>query len=590
MPEQDGRNSGAETAADASEFRDRAALTRITAAWQETSVALLDSEQRYRELVEYSLGLICTHDLTGTILSINPAAAESLGYRCDDGIGRNLADFLQPDKRHLFGDYLRRIQEHGHDAGLMKVVARNGAVRVWMYRNVLSKRQGREPYVLGHAIDVTERVAAERTLRENEQVLRSAQADLEARVRERTIALEEANARLRVEMAEREQAERLRRRALAEADQANRLKDDFLSTLSHELRTPLNAIFGWARILRSRDLDPETAHAVDVIERNAQVQVRLIEDVLDISRIVTGKMTLALEHVDVASIVRSTIETVRPAMQNNRIRFEARIPESVPFVMGDAQRLQQVFWNLLSNALKFTRAEDTITATLRAVGGSVEFEVADTGIGIGQAVLPVVFDRFRQADSSTARSHAGLGLGLAIVKEIVAMHRGSVHAESAGEGQGATFTIRLPISESNPYIAPIVSGPDELTITGLGGRVILVVEDHDDARELIASVLESAGARVMAASTVSEAIDRAAERRPDLLLADIGLPGEDGYALLRRMRSLYPDLPAVALSAYARPADRDRALAAGFGVYAIKPVDPAHLVAILAAACAARDA
>ena len=589
MPEQDRGNPGGETMADASEGRDGAALTRMTAAWQETSVALLDSEQRYRELVEYSLGLICTHDLAGTILSINPAAAESLGYRSEDGIGRNLSDFLQADKRHLFADYLRRIQEHGHDAGLMKVVARSGAVRVWMYRNVLSRGQGREPYVLGHAIDITERVAAERTLRESEQALRAAQVDLEARVRERTLALEEANARLRVEIAEREEAERLRRRALVEADQANRLKDEFLSTLSHELRTPLNAIFGWARILRSRDLDPSTAHAVEVIERNAQAQVRLIEEVLDISRIITGKMTLAREHVDVASILRSTIETVRPAMQNKRIRFDARIPETVPFVFGDAHRLQQVFWNLLSNALKFTRSEDMITATLRVIDDSVELEVADTGIGIRHTVLPIVFDRFRQADSSTTRPHAGLGLGLAIVKEIVQLHGGSVWAESAGEGHGATFTIQLPISEPETDVAPGVSIAGTIPIARLAGLTILIVEDHDDARELIANVLETAGARVMAASTVPDAMERAAERRPDLLVADIGLPGEDGYALLRRMRALYPGLPAIALSAYARSVDRDRALAAGFGDYVVKPVEPARLVEIVAAACGSRD-
>jgi PAS domain S-box-containing protein len=589
MPEQDGGNPGTETTADAAGRRDDAALTRMTAAWQETSVALLDSEQRYRELVEYSLGLICTHDLAGTILSINPAAAESLGYRCEDGIGRNLADFLPPDKRHLFADYLRRIEKHGDDAGLMKVVARSGAARVWMYRNVLSRRQGREPYVLGHAIDITERVAAERTLRESEQALRAAQADLEARVRERTLALVEANARLRVEMAEREEAERLRRRALVEADQANRLKDEFLSTLSHELRTPLNAIFGWARILRSRDLDPSTAHAVEVIERNAQAQVRLIEEVLDISRIITGKMTLAREHVDVASILRSTIETVRPAMQNKRIRFDARIPETVPFVFGDAHRLQQVFWNLLSNALKFTRSDDMITATLRVIADSLELEVADTGIGIRHTVLPIVFDRFRQADSSTTRQHAGLGLGLAIVKEIVQLHGGSVWAESAGEGHGATFTIQLPISEPDTEVAPGVSAAHTIPIARLAGRTILIVEDHDDARELIANVLEAAGGRVIAASSAPEAVDRSAAGRPDLLVADIGLPGEDGYALLRRMRTLYPGLPAIALSAFARAADRDRALAAGFADYVVKPVEPARLVEVVAAACAPSD-
>src|SRR5262249_12082595 len=239
------------------------------------------------------------------------------------------------------------------------VVARGGATKVWMYRNVLSQG-GSSAYVLGHAIDVTERVAAERTLRDREQALRRVQADLEARVKERTLALEQANQRLRVEMAEREEAEGARQRALVAADEANRLKDEFLNTLSHELRTPLNAIFGWARILRSRDLDPSTAHAVEVIERNAEAQVRLIEDVLDVSRIITGKMTLALEPVSIDSIVRATIDIVRPAMQIKRIRFDARIPDDMPPVLGDPHRLQQALWNLLSNALKFTNAEGSI--------------------------------------------------------------------------------------------------------------------------------------------------------------------------------------------------------------------------------------
>jgi len=759
MPEHDRGERQAGMNAPADE-RARRALEGMTAAWQETSDALHDSERRYRELVEYSLGLICTHDLAGNILSINPAAANSLGYQPDDGIGRNLREFLSSDTRHLFDDYLRRIQEHGHDAGLMRVVNRTGAARVWMYRNVLSHGADRTPYVLGHAIDITERVDAERTLRDNDRALRVAHAELEARVKERTIALEHANERLRVEIAEREEAERSRARALIEqrdtlaflstfsdrlaplvtfeelldvvrrltvpfladcttvhvvnddgsvrcmaespvetahestraaaaatastdvaadsdlggviasgrlaiissssadvatgrigpggaasfthragtvamlplvvdgrvkavlsllshaeggftpagalvvedvarrirlaldriqlyreAQEANRLKDEFLSTLSHELRTPLNAIFGWARILRTRDLDTSTAHAVKVIERNAEAQIRLIEEVLDVSRIITGKMTLAMDHVDVRSIVRATIDTVRPAMQAKRIRFEENMDADVLPVLGDAHRLQQVFWNLLSNALKFTGNDGMITLSLRRANGSVDIEITDTGVGIRRDVLPFVFDRFRQADSSTTRTHGGLGLGLAIVRHIVELHGGSVRAASPGEGSGATFIINLPIADRHPAPArervPAGETLEPALSSLLRGRVVLVVEDHDDAREMIAGVLAGAGARVLTASTTREAVERAAHVRPDVLVADVGLPGEDGYALLNHLRVLYPDLPAVALTAYARATDRDRALAAGFQRHVIKPMDPHELVRIL---------
>ena len=740
--------------------RSPATLEGITAAWQEASEALRDSERRFRELVEYSLGLICTHDLTGKILSINPAAADSLGYRPEDGIGHNLREFLSPDTRQLFDDYLRRIQEYGRDAGLMRVVARAGTERVWMYRNVLSEGRG-GTYVLGHAIDVTERVAAERTLRQSERALRSAHTELEARVTERTAALAEANERLLVEIAEREQAERSRQRALIEqrdmlaflanfsdrlapvvtfedlievvrrlpvpfladwtmvhvvndagsvrfipgvhadptqepllaaiglptaaldalshlgqvvatgrlailestveeiasrligssssasalqrlgagsaamlplvvdgqvkavlslistrehrftsseslvvedvarriglaldriqlyreAEEANRLKDEFLGTLSHELRTPLNAIFGWARILRNRKLDERTAHAIEVIERNAEAQVRLIEEVLDVSRIIRGKMTVAAEPVDMAAIVRATIDTVRPAMHAKRIRLEEHIDDT-PAVLGDSHRLQQMLWNVLSNALKFTGSEGAITVTLRASGGSVEFEITDTGVGIRRDVLPFVFDRFRQGDSTTTRRYGGLGLGLAIVKHIVELHGGRVQAESAGEGHGATFTIQLPVADSRRTSAraSLVAEPSGLVFPSvLGGRTVLVVEDHDDARELTAGVLEAAGARVLSASTAQEAIDRAAHVRPDVLVADLGLPGEDGYALLARIRVLYPEIPALALTAYARATDRDRALAAGFHQHVVKPVDPKQLLELIAA-------
>jgi PAS domain S-box-containing protein len=546
------------------------ALERMTAAWQQASDALQDTERRYRELVEYSLGLICTHDLAGTILSINPAAASSLGYSPEDGIGRNLREFLSHKTRHLFDDYLRRMQHQGHDAGLMRVVDRSGTQKVWMYRNVLSHGPvGR--YVLGHAIDVTARVAAERTLR-------AAQTELEARVKERTIALEYANERLRLEIAQREKAQK-------EAQEANRLKDEFLGTLSHELRTPLNAIYGWARILRSRKLDDRTAHAVAVIERNAETQVRLIDEVLDVSRIIQGKMALRLEPVDAGVVAAAAIETLGPAMHAKRIRLDVRIEDAVP-VLADGHRLQQVFWNVLSNAVKFTGNGGAITVTLRSEGESAVFEISDTGVGIRRDVLPFVFDRFRQGDSSASRLHGGLGLGLAIVRHIVELHGGSVQASSAGEGHGATFTIQLPLARDDMRAADAAPPAESRAATApavLQDRTLLVVEDHDDARELIAGVLTTAGARVVAAATTEDALSRAAGTRPDLLIADLGLPGDDGYVLLERIRGMHPDLPALALTAYARAADRDRALAAGFQRHVVKPVDPDQLVQIIVA-------
>ena len=655
---------------------DPATIEGITAAWQETTEALRESERRYRELVECSLGLICTHDLTGTILSINSASATSLGYQPGHGVGRNLREFLSPDKRHLFDDYLRRIQEQGHDAGMMSVVASDGTTRVWMYRNVLSRRQDGTAYVLGHAIDVTDRVAVERVSGRTSSsarrcrswptfriaCLRSSRSKSwskscnACRCRSSPIprwctsptTTEPCGLRRRMQAAARAGAgwhggrvdangwhgdddratwrvyghtcaarcrrqgqsgpvaglghrtaarasgpfvvdEMARRIRLAldriqlyrEAQEANRLKDEFLSTLSHELRTPLNAIFGWARILRARHLDPSTAHAVEVIERNAEAQIRLIEEVLDVSRIITGKMTLAAEAIDIRVVVRAAIDMVRPGMHAKRIRLEERIDE-VPTVVGDGHRLQQVFWNLLSNALKFTGEDGTITVSLRDAPPHVEFEIADTGVGIRRDVLPFVFDRFRQADSSMKRTHGGLGLGLAIVRHIVELHGGTVRAVSEGEGYGASFVIRLPsAARAMPDVARTATSSPSTTAPALRGRTILVVEDHDDARDLIASVLDGAGGRVLAASTTAEGLAHARRERPDVLLADLGLPGEDGYVLLARFRAIYPDVPAIALTAYARATDRRRALAAGFAHHVIKPVDPNQLVDLI---------
>jgi CheY-like chemotaxis protein len=265
--------------------------------------------------------------------------------------------------------------------------------------------------------------------------------------------------------------------------------------------------------------------------------------------------------------------------------LDERITETMP-VVGDSHRLQQVFWNLLSNALKFTGSDGAITVTLRSSEGSVEFAIIDTGVGIRRDVLPFVFDRFRQADSSTTRTYGGLGLGLAIVKHIVELHGGTVLAASAGEGHGAAFTIQLPSADpayARPGALADAQPPAHVSPSALRGRTVLVVEDHDDARELIVGVLESAGARVLAAATAQGAIDCATEVRPDVLVADLGLPDEDGYFVLTRIREMFPEVPALALTAHARTTDRDRVLAAGFQQHVIKPVDPAQLLQLIVA-------
>jgi CheY-like chemotaxis protein len=272
-------------------------------------------------------------------------------------------------------------------------------------------------------------------------------------------------------------------------------------------------------------------------------------------------------------------------MRAKQIRFEERLSDDLPPVIGDAHRLQQVFWNLLSNAVKFTGNEGAITLTTRVTPPVLELEIADTGIGIRREVLPFVFDRFRQADSSTTRLHGGLGLGLAIVRHIVELHGGAVHASSAGEGRGATFTIRLPIADADagPKDSSQPVGPVAATRgKPLRERRVLVVEDHGDARDLIVAVLEEAGARVVSASTARDAMTALRETRPDVLVTDLGLPGEDGYALLAEFRKICPDVPAIALTAYARASDRDRALAAGFQRHSVKPVDPKQFVELVA--------
>ena len=378
------------------------------------------------------------------------------------------------------------------------------------------------------------------------------------------------------------------RRARSQAEAANRAKDEFLATLSHELRTPLNAMLGWIRMLRSGTLDEATTRrALEVVDRNVEHQAKLITDLLDISRIISGKLTLELAGVDFAAVVTSVVETMRPTAEAKSVALASRLaPGPVP-VHGDGGRLRQVVANLLSNAVKFTPSGGRVTVELTEAGDRARLAVADTGKGISDKFLPHMFERFRQADASSTRAEAGLGLGLAIVRHIVELHGGRVHAESMGDGKGATFTVDLPIApavEDRSIEAVDGGGPPSETID-LDGIRVLIVDDHADSRDLFAAILGRSGAEVTAVDTVREGLATARRARPDVIVCDLAMPGDDGFALIREVKSWAQQgimVPALALTAYARPEDRARALAAGFQAHLSKPVEPGALVEAVA--------
>lgn len=367
--------------------------------------------------------------------------------------------------------------------------------------------------------------------------------------------------------------------ARQEAEAANQTKDQFLATLSHELRTPLNAILGWASILSRSGYDQaRVRHAVHVIERNARIQSQMIEELLDVSRIVSGTVKLQPTDVAVATVLQSALESVRPAADAKGVSLTCTVESPSVTVRGDARRLQQVAWNLLSNAVRFTPVGGQVSARLHGVDEAVELRITDTGCGISPEFLPHVFERFRQEDSSTTRAHGGLGLGLAIVHDIVELHGGTVEAVSDGEGCGATFIVRLPVAGSRTEVDPPHT---PAAVLRLSGARVLVVDDDADTREVLKTVLESAGAEVVLSASAGETRSAFVQAHPDLLIADIGMPGEDGYALItsiREMETGTSHVPAIALTAHTRPEDVEQALAAGFQLHLAKPIDSGRLV------------
>jgi signal transduction histidine kinase/DNA-binding response OmpR family regulator len=408
---------------------------------------------------------------------------------------------------------------------------------------------------------------------------------------------------LGLEMAVRKQAEEERAKMLvrekaarAEAELANRTKDEFLATLSHELRTPLTAILGWSHIVRQNKLeDAQLGRALETIERNAHAQSRLIDDLLDVSRIISGKLQIDLRVVDLATVIEAAIDAVRPALEAKQITFQIDLgPRAFP-VMGDPNRLQQIFWNLFSNAVKFTPKKGQVSVQIRTVDSQALISVTDTGMGIKAEFLPYIFDRFRQADGSTTRSQGGLGLGLAIVRHLIDLHNGSVRVHSEGQDRGSTFTITLPIAKpamikTSLHDSAVASAngaarPNENVLRGLR---FLVVDDEPDSRELVATILTRWGGQVRCSQSAADALRTFKEWEPDLLISDLAMPEEDGFTLLRKLRKLKSKrakhIPAVALSAYASDEDRSIALAQGFQMHLPKPIEPENLVSSIAAA------
>ena len=393
---------------------------------------------------------------------------------------------------------------------------------------------------------------------------------------------------------EREKLLESERHARGEAERASQMKDEFLATLSHELRTPLSSILGWSQVLRGGGKNPgDLEKGLDVIERNTRVQTQLIEDLLDMSRIISGKVRLDIQPVQPMSFVEAAVETVRPAAEAKGIRLETILDPQAGPVSGDPNRLQQIVWNLLSNAIKFTPKDGKVQVILERVNSHIEVSVADSGVGIEPKFIAHVFERFRQQDSSTTRRYGGLGLGLSIVKHLVELHGGTVRVQSAGEGRGATFSVLLPIAivhraaaSSRAHPKTPDAAPRDITTVDLSGITILVVDDQPDARNLVARVLSDCGARVLSAGSAEEALALVESERPDVLVSDIGMPDVDGYELLRRVRALGAarggKVPAIALTAFARSEDRTRALRAGFMVHVSKPVEPSELIASVA--------
>ena len=525
---------------------------------------------RLAALVASSDDAIIGKDLNLIVTSWNSGAERIFGYTAEEMIGTSIMRLIPPDRLEEETEILSRIRRGQRSDHFETVrLAKDG--RRLNLSMTISPIMDASGHVIGAskvARDISERKKAEEALKK---------------------AMEEAEVanRARLQLLDSE------REARSQAERASRMKDEFLATLSHELRTPLNAVLGWANILRHGNLQgEELKQGLDIIERNARIQAQIIEDLLDMSRIISGKVRLDMQWIELSAVLNESIETLRSTAQAKGVFLQAWLDPFARPIYGDPNRLQQVFWNLLNNAIKFTPKDGKVEVVLKHASAEVQVSVIDTGEGIAPEFLPYIFDRFQQGDSSTTRRHGGLGLGLAIVKQLIELHGGNVRVQSDGLGKGATFSVRLPLtavySEPKKEGHPPEATPREnhpMPEVSLTGIQVLVVDDEIDARDLVKKLLETAGATVSAAGSASEAMEHILAGRPDVLVCDIGMQEEDGYSLIRRLRTIEKKeggvLPAVALSAYARSEDRTKAIRSGFQIHLAKPVEPTELLAVI---------
>lgn len=521
----------------------------------------VELEGRFKAIVASSDDAIVSKDLNGVVQSWNQSAERMFGYTAEEIVGKPITILFPPDRLNeepKILEQIRRGQRVDHFETI-RLHKDGRALDVSVTISPIKDSIGRIIGVSKVARDIT---SIKRVLREREELLKR---EISART---------------------------------EAERVGRMKDEFLATLSHELRTPLSAILGWANLLRTEETGASQVfqEGLEVIERNARAQAQLIEELLDMSRVINGKLRLDVQTVDLQVVVADAIESVRPAAEAKGIRVTRVLDPKAGPITGDPNRLQQVLWNLLTNATKFTPKGGRVQVSLRRVNSHVEITIADSGQGIAADFLPHLFTRFSQADSTIARQHGGLGLGLALVTSLVELHGGSVTAHSEGLGQGATFVVSLPLTAVHheeveppltpaPSTAPIAARPD------LRGFRVLVVDDEADARTLIQHILLKCDATVTTAANAAEGLEAVKQLRPDMILSDVGMPVEDGYDFLAKLRQLSDaeggDTPAVALTAFARSEDRRRALMAGFQMHLPKPVEAAELLAVAANLCSA---
>jgi PAS domain S-box-containing protein len=521
--------------------------------------AASELEGYFQAIVESSDDAIVSKDLNGIVRSWNPGAERIFGYAAAEMVGRPIETIFPPDRKDEEPRILERLRR---------------GERVDHFETVRVRKDGAQ-------IDVSVTISPVRS--PTGEIMGASKVARDVTAYKRLL-------RQREELLEAERAAR------TEAERVSRVKDEFLATLSHELRTPLNAILGWTQILRSREhADAEVAEGLEVVERNTRVQAQLIDDLLDMSRITAGKLRLDVQQVDLGDVVKAAVASVRHAADAKGVRLQAVLDPLAGPVRGDPGRLQQCVWNLLTNAVKFTPKGGKVQVGLERVNSHLEVCVADDGEGVDPALLPHLFERFRQADASTTRRHGGLGLGLSIVKHLVELHGGRVRAKSAGPGRGSTFCIELPLVIVHPppgdagrvhprgQASTAAAWADHPSLAGI---TVLAVDDEPDALNLVRRVLESCGARVVTAGSARDALALVAAERPDMIVSDVGMPDEDGYDLIRRVRALPADrggrTPAAALTAFARAEDRTRALRAGYQTHVAKPVEPAELTAVVA--------